>query len=460
MIALAAALAAAAAEPAYRYEVTAGPGARVLEVELRLAPGSGGVLVVGPDLHDFVEDARSHRVGGWESLSRSGAALLAPECESEGCTIRYRFQLGRAAAAVHDLYRVLDHNGSLLAPPSSWLLRPLRSREGRYRFRVVAPPDVRFVTGVSAAEGGGYEDEIGTLERAAYSGFGPFANVRIELAGGVVDLAIAPGARRLSDEAIERWVRQAGSAVSAYFGRLPGGRALVLALPGGERPIGFGTMRAGGGAAVMVFLGREASEEDLARDWVLAHELSHLGFPDLSGAPDWIEEGLATYLEPLARAQAGLITAQALWTELLRGLPRGLGAAGDGGLDSARGYPRIYWGGALYWLLCDLELRERTGNARGLQNVLRAMVVAGADGSVRWPLDRALDELERAAGHPVFRERQKRMAREPAREDLESLWRRLGVAPSQAGVVFDEGAPLAAVRRALGSGATPSAAAR
>ena len=453
----AAALAAVAAEPEYRYEVTAGPGARVLEVEMQLAPGSGGVLVVGTGLHEFVEDARIERAGGWESLARSGTALLAPECEREGCRIRYRFDLERAARSAADLYRAREHHGALLAPPSTWLLRPLRERQGGYRFSVTTPAGVQFASGVSRTDGAGgeYEGPIESLDRAAYSAFGPFESARLEVGGGVVELALAPGERRLSNDAFERWVADAAGAVSGYFGRLPVGRVLVLALPGGRRPVGFGTMRAGGGASVMIFVGREASPADLARDWVLTHELTHLGFPDVSDAPTWIEEGLATYLEPLARAQAGLISEEALWREMMEGLPRGL--EGEGGLDSARGYGRIYWGGALYWMLCDLDLRERTANARGLRDVLRAVLAAGGDATASWPLERTLDALDRAAGQPVFRDRLLRMGSQPAREDLAALWRRMGVVRRGDDVMFDDEAPLGAIRRSLSAASSPGA---
>jgi hypothetical protein len=264
-----------------------------------------------------------------------------------------------------------------------------------------------------------------------------------------VDVAIAPGERRLGDPALRGWVEQAAAAVSSYYGRLPVPRVLVLLLPGGRRPVGFGTTLAGGGASVMVFVGRDASEPSLARDWVLTHELSHLGLPYLAGAPAWIEEGLATYVEPFARARVGSTSEAAVWRELTAGLPRGLSGRGEGGLDSAKAYARVYWGGALFWLLCDLELRERTGNARGLQHALRSVVAAGGNLSVSWSLERAIAELERAAGLPVFGVRLRRMGAEPVREDLEALWRRLGVARRNGDVVFDDAAPLAAIRRSL-----------
>ena len=451
LLAVAVLTAPASEEPAYSYEVSAGPEARVLEVSARFVPGSGGVLVLERGLLDFVDGAEIEAHGAWRRLERSGAALLAPECEGLGCRIRYRFRLAPAAREVRDLHRALEHEGALLAPPSSWLLRPLRATSGRFRFSVRTAPGTSFVSGVLPVPGlaGAYEADIACFDSAAYSGFGAFDTVRFDVPGGGAELAIAPGERQLDDAALRLWAEQAAGAVSGYFGRLPVPRVLILVLPGGRRPVGFGSMLGSGGASVMIFVGRQAGDQDLARDWVLTHELTHLGFPDLGAAPSWIEEGLATYLEPLARARVGLLSEAAAWGELVEGLPRGLPGRGDAGLDAAQGFRRIYWGGALYWLLCDLELRERTGNARGLQDVLRKLVAAGGNGSVSWSLERALDELERAAGERVFRERLRRMGSEPVRVDLAALWKWLGIARGAGGVAFDESAPLSTIRRSL-----------
>ena len=38
---------------------------------------------------------------------------------------------------------------------------------------------------------------------------------------------------------------------------------------------------------------------------MLVHELVHHGMPNLADEHHWMEEGLATYVEPIARAQAG-----------------------------------------------------------------------------------------------------------------------------------------------------------
>ena len=45
------------------------------------------------------------------------------------------------------------------------------------------------------------------------------------------------------------------------------------------------------------------------------HELYHLGFPSFQGEGKWLDEGLATYYEPMIRARAGLRTETSLWDE-------------------------------------------------------------------------------------------------------------------------------------------------
>ena len=111
-------------------------------------------------------------------------------------------------------------------------------------------------------------------------------------------------------------------------------------------------------------------------------------------------------------------------------------------------------------MLCDLDLRERTANARGLRDVLRAVLADGGDASASWSLERTLDALERAAGHPVFRHRLSEWRASRPREDLAELWRRLGVMRRAEGVAFDDEAPLAAIRRSLSAGSASSPGAR
>ncbi len=130
-------------------------------------------------------------------------------------------------------------------------------------------------------------------------------------------------------------------------------------------------------------------------------------------------------------------------------LPKGQPGPRDPGLDGTRDWGRTYWGGALFWLLADLDIRERTGNRRGLEHALRGIVAAGRTIESRWPIEKALAEGDRAVGLRVLVPLDDRMGPAPMPTDLDALWKRLGVVQGAGGVSFDDRAPLAAVRRAI-----------
>ena len=453
---LAAAAAVAAArparlvDPAVRYVVAAGEGARELRVEATLRSGLGGALALDRGMGAYVRDPEVQDGESWRTIARQGDRFDIPSCRSRPCRIRYRFALAEAAQQVHDRNRATEQQGALLAPPSSWLLRPTEGGEARFRLEVATRPGTTFVTGLfPVPDGAAYEATLDDLEEAPYSGFGPFETSRIDVPGGVVDVAIAPGERELSSSALTAWAEKAGRAVSGYYARYPVPRVLVLILPAGRRPIGFGTTLGNGGASIMMWVGRSATEADLARDWVLTHEMIHTAFPNMPRTQRWLEEGIATYVEPIARARAGTLSVEEMWKGLVDGLPKGLPRPGDPGLDDARTWGSTYWGGALYCFLADLQIRERTGNRRSLDDALRGINAGGGSIAVRWPLRRALDAGDRATGTHVLRDLYGKMGEAPMKVDLDDLWRRLGVVADGRDVRFDDRAPLASVRRSI-----------
>ena len=434
------------------YEVTARPGGRELRVEATLAP-RGAVVFIDEGLGPYIAGAEVDDGRGWRPAAARGAdALLVPGCEERPCRLRYTVRIADAALALRDRNRALYHSGAVLAPPSSWLARPAQPRPGdRYRFRVEKPRGLAFVTGVSPSPSSDdrYEAALEDLPMAPYSGFGPFETARVKVDGGVVEVAIAPGQRTLSRAAIVGWAERSARAVNHVYGRFPVPRVAVIVLPGGRRPVGFGTTLGNGGASIIMWLGAQAGEDDLRRDWVLTHEMAHLGLPNLPRAQRWLEEGLATYIEPLGRARAGIISAEEAWSGFVTGLPKGLPRPGDGGLDGTRSWGRTYWGGALFYLLADLEIRERTANRRSLDDALRGIVADGGTIAVRWSLARALEAGDRAAGVDVLQKLHARLGTGPDAVDLDALWARLGVVKRGESVAFDDRAPLAAIRRAL-----------
>jgi predicted metalloprotease with PDZ domain len=190
-------------------------------------------------------------------------------------------------------------------------------------------------------------------------------------------------------------------------------------------------------------------DADFRSDWVLTHEMLHFAFPDLTTDDSWAEEGLATYVEPLARLRVGTMTEERMWRDLVTNLPRGQPRAGDGGLHATRAWGRTYGGGALYWFLADVEIHERSGNACGLADALRAILEAGGDIRAEWPLARALETADRALGQTTLQDLYRRLGERPEAVDLEAVWRTLGVRARAGGIVYDDAAPLAGVRRAI-----------
>ena len=251
------------------------------------------------------------------------------------------------------------------------------------------------------------------------------------------------------DLALE-WIRTAARAVTSYYGRFPVPhlRIRVRALEGDRIGSGrtFGTEN---GGVITIAVGRSTTAERFQSDWMMTHEMVHLAFPSVAEEHHWIEEGLATYVEPIARAQIGNLASVRVWSDLVRDLPQGLPQAGDHGLDFTPTWGRTYWGGALFCLLADVEIRRRTGNAKGLQDGMRAVLEAGGNISADWDLERILRICDRATGVSVTQDLYAKMRADPHPVDLDELWQKLGIERRGRTVVLQDDAPLAAARRAI-----------
>jgi predicted metalloprotease with PDZ domain len=171
--------------------------------------------------------------------------------------------------------------------------------------------------------------------------------------------------------------------------------------------------------------------------------------PNVERQHHWLEEGLATYVEPIVRARAGLVSLEEVWHDWITDMPKGLPEEGDLGLDRTHTWGRTYWGGAVFCLVADVAIRKRTGNRRSLGDALRAIVAQGGNVGVRWPLQRVLAVGDAATGVKVLRETYDRMATHAEGVDLATLWAELGVRIDRGTVRFDDTAPLAGIRRAM-----------
>jgi hypothetical protein len=212
----------------------------------------------------------------------------------------------------------------------------------------------------------------------------------LQIGGGHIlvefESAPSPSLRKL----VLDWVTASARAVSIYYQKFPVNEVRIGLRFFEGRGTRSGHTTGWNGASITMAVGVQSNAADFAEDWMMTHEMVHLAFPSVPDAHHWIEEGSATYVEPIARARAGDLTAEKVWGDLMDELPKGLPKPGDRGLDFTPTWGRTYWGGALFCLLADIEIRKRTGNTKGLEDALRAILAAGGTIESDWPLGKAL----------------------------------------------------------------------
>jgi hypothetical protein len=274
----------------------------------------------------------------------------------------------------------------------------------------------------------------------------------LEAGGSRLHVVIEDTDFRLSERDIVDWIRRSVDVVVNYYARFPTERAYI-----GVRAVAGSGVKSGNalrhGPTININMGIESTFNDLEVDWVLIHELVHLAFPRVPDRHHWIEEGLAVYVESVARANVGALTPQQVWLGFVRGMPYGLPRAGDRGLDFTPTWGRIYWGGALFCLLADIDIRNRSGGKMTLRDALRGVINAGLDMTDQVDsLSSVLAVADTATGTRALTTLYERMKGSSDAVDLSALWDQLGIDVRQQELRFDDGAPLAAVRAAITAG--------
>jgi hypothetical protein len=271
----------------------------------------------------------------------------------------------------------------------------------------------------------------------------------LSVPGASIKLVFADGEWSLPKTTLIEWVKSDARAVSTYYGRFPVPQLKLVLSPVAGDHIMQGVTFGENAPLIRVGVGQEADADVLAHDWILVHEMVHLAFPLMERRHHWIEEGIATYVEPIARAQAGQLSAEQVWGDMLRDMHQGLPASGDQGLDNTHTWGRTYWGGAMFCLLADVRLRELTNNRFGLQHALRAIDRKTGGITVERSIMQTLQIGDAATGMHVLADLYREMSNRPVKSDLDLLWKKLGVALIDDRVVFDDHAPLAKIRLSI-----------
>lgn len=274
----------------------------------------------------------------------------------------------------------------------------------------------------------------------------------VKAGGAVLQVDFAEGKLDHPD-AILRRIQSAASAVATYYGIFPVKRVRVLVVPvEGRRGVVQGTTwgeMAGFPGMTRLRIGEHTSDEDLRDDWTTTHELVHMGFPTLPDDQHWMEEGLATYVEPFARVMTGELTARGVWHDVVRDMHQGEPQPGDEGLDRTHTWGRTYWGGAMFCLVADVEIRKQTRNRKGLRDALRAIVDHGGTIDQNWELPKALAIGDAATGTHVLTQQYAKWKDAPVTVDLPALWDQLGIRMDGDQVMLNQSAPLASIREAI-----------
>jgi len=278
---------------------------------------------------------------------------------------------------------------------------------------------------------------------------------RMDLTFGVEHVTVLYDGLDISQADLRAYVSDAALASCKIYGHMPVARTVIKIDGTDGDSVGFATSTYSDDddcGLIELSLGRNTSRKTLNQSWTLTHEIIHLGFPIVERSKRWLAEGIATYEEPIGRLRMGMVDAEDVWGDMLRYAPTGLPPEGDRGLNYTRAWGRVYWGGALYCLLADVEIRKKTGNKFGLEHALRGIASSGGTAASDWSASQALEAGDQALGLTVLNDLYERMGRNPADIDLHQLWSQLGIKKTADGIVFDNRAPMASIRRAIESG--------
>jgi hypothetical protein len=287
---------------------------------------------------------------------------------------------------------------------------------------------------------------------AMYAALRDQPRLSLRIGGGTIDVTFADGAPGLNRERTLDWVRRSAIAMTVYFGRYPVDhhRLLVIAEPGDK--VGHATTYGYAGPATRIHVGVTTDGDAFAQDWVLVHEMVHTALPDLPRRALWLQEGNATYIEPIARAQARQLSPEEVWRQSVAGMPTGEPVAGDNGMDGTDAHQRLYWGGATFWLRAEIAIALQTSGKRMLRDAMRGMNRASGGNGVTWSPEQLMVAGDMATGTDVLSKLYSRFAHGSVETDLATLFARLGVVRRPDGSVgFNDNAELADLRERITS---------
>jgi hypothetical protein len=290
---------------------------------------------------------------------------------------------------------------------------------------------------------------LASLCAFAHGACPPRVSSELKLSGSTICVVIEDATPPKQQQVLRTWIDRSAHIVAGYYGKFPAPLVTIRLQAMDGSGVGGGRTTNDSGLMIQMRVGREATAETLAADWVLVHEMVHLALPEVGRSHLWLAEGLAVYVEGVARAQFGNRDIADVWAEDRRSMPMGLPRPGDGGMDQHPGWGRTYWGGALYCLQADVAIREQTANRVGLQTALRAILQQTGGYGFDSDIADVLRIGDTATGTHVMSDLYLKIKATPQAPDLDVLFTLLGVPSDPKTEAFDDHASLAAIRVAI-----------
>jgi hypothetical protein len=357
----------------------------------------------------------------------------------------FTYDLGAFAKTEDDMGSAMTYGDAVLVTPGFLLPLPDTERAVTLRFRIKFAAGGNCLTALRPDKDGYFEapllqlDEVGPLLIGDING-------TVVPGDPELTLAVPRNATKVAPEQLTAWVSAVADGNRRFWARSPAKGGLVILIPSSRGGVPFGRVLSLGGAAVTVLVGQQATNQELYDDWVLVHEFIHLGSPLMRDTGAWLNEGFATFYEPVLRTRAGWKSEDDVWREWISSMPRGMPAMTDIGLENA-GRGGIYWGGALFVLMAEIESLKASGGRIGFSDCLRTVLAEGGDVTVKWPTMKFLDRCDALLGKTVIAPLAKQHIEKGSAMDLGQLWKRLGVSMAEDGAIhYDDKAELAWLR--------------
>jgi hypothetical protein len=416
-----------------------------------------------PEIDEAKRHLRSARIGQ-RALPRDTRGVVLDGLRPGDC-VEYQVDIDEPARSGNLLAGAVKVGKDVLLTPDFWLWTPdPRPREARATARFSLAPGVKVAVPWPRHEHGARFIPASAHVWKSHAALGRFAEKSFAIGGGRIDAAVLGAGFEHTDDVLD-WLEREARSVASLYGRLPQPRIQVLLMP---RPAGansFGYTVRGGGASVALQLAHDADRAMLARDWTAAHELLHTGLPTIDHEAPWMFEGITTYYTAVVRGRGGGRGPHDGWWGLLDGFRRGKRKGGRLTLrDESRvmhqngTYWRVYWAGAALALEIDVELRRRgLGSLEAALTTLAStsrkptiQKMAVSEEARTWRAEELVARLDAITGSDICKRIVAKHLDDTAFPPLDGILGELGVRlDAQDAVVFDDQAPLVAIRRAI-----------